>query len=371
MPPRVLQGSRPSSRSARGGPSLASHHTHALLFVGHACSRSARWPSLPQSSLYSPLEPAVVALIARTFSQGFGAPCLRAPGLRRPFAPSRPLQPWAVARLTPRSLVPPMATLRSLVDRPAQPRTCTTRPRRKADRVHVVHRPHAQARARAVAPRSPRGAGQQPAGLPKGQRRPPYRAHWPVSGRSSRYRASCAPIPLSARAGAEIHLTASRTVVRSRQPHHIYHDGGLRRLRPLPCPAMLAACAASVPRGSATPVTPGPTRPNNTRPNAPPVVVPHGRVQCAPRPTLVRSASVQRIEPAQRKGWRSDRPKCKPPAQHSEQPSILSGGRAPNEVGATLTGQRPRDRLIMKENNEREQQRTREGVTLGPLKNAR
>lgn len=33
---------------------------------------------------------------------------------------------------------------RSLVDRPAQPRTCTTRPRRKADRVHVVHRPDAQ-----------------------------------------------------------------------------------------------------------------------------------------------------------------------------------------------------------------------------------
>lgn len=55
--------------------------------------------------------------------------------------------------------------------------------RTKKPRAHEVRRPDAQARDRAVAPRSPRGAGQQPAGLPKGQRRPPYRAHWPVSGR--------------------------------------------------------------------------------------------------------------------------------------------------------------------------------------------
>lgn len=195
MPPRAVQGSLPKASSNRGGWSLAQHHTHALLFASHACSRSARWPFTPQSSLYSPLKPAVVAReIARTFSQGFGASCLRAPGLRRPFAPSRPLHPTGCC--SPHSaIVPPPKTVDvySLVDRPAQPRTCTTRPRRKADRVHVVHRPHAQARDRAVAPRSPRGAGQQPAGLPKGQRRPPYRAHWPVSGRSSRYRASCAP----------------------------------------------------------------------------------------------------------------------------------------------------------------------------------
>ncbi len=35
---------------------------------------------------------------------------------------------------------------RSLVDRPAQPRTCTTRPRLKCRRVHVVHRPTAQSK---------------------------------------------------------------------------------------------------------------------------------------------------------------------------------------------------------------------------------
>jgi len=39
------------------------------------------WPSLPQSSLYSPLQPFIVAY-RRTCSQGFGASCLRAPGLR-------------------------------------------------------------------------------------------------------------------------------------------------------------------------------------------------------------------------------------------------------------------------------------------------
>ncbi len=114
---------------------------------------------------------------------------MRAPGLRRPFAPSRPLHPTGCC--SPHSaIVPPPKTVdvHSLVDRPAQPRTCTI-PRRSG----IVHPPDAQARDRAVAPRSPRGAGQQPAGLPKGQRRPPYRAHWPVSGRSSRYRASLCP----------------------------------------------------------------------------------------------------------------------------------------------------------------------------------
>jgi hypothetical protein len=91
-----------------------------------------------------------------------------------------------------------MGRARALEGAPAQPRTCTTRPRLKCSRVHVVHRPDAQARDRAVAPRSPRGAPQPAAGGPKAGRRPPYRAHWPVSGRpdknrGSRYRASCAP----------------------------------------------------------------------------------------------------------------------------------------------------------------------------------
>ncbi len=197
VPPRAVQGSLPKASSNRSGWSLAQHHTHALLLTAHPCSRSARWPFTPQSPLYSPLKPAVVAReIARTFSQGFGAPCLRAPGLRRPFAPSRPLHPMGCC--SPHSaIVPPPKTVDvySLVDRPAQPRTCTTRIAARRS-VHVVHRPIAQARDRAVAPRSPRGAGQQPAGLPKGQRRPPYRAHWSVSAPSSLYRPSMCPDPV-------------------------------------------------------------------------------------------------------------------------------------------------------------------------------
>lgn len=55
------------------------------------------------------------------------------------------LQPLACAHLSPRSAPPSMTPdVRSLVDRSAPARTCTTRPRRKADRVHVVHRPDAQ-----------------------------------------------------------------------------------------------------------------------------------------------------------------------------------------------------------------------------------
>jgi len=131
----------------------------------------------------------------RVILQGFGAPGLRAPGLRRPFAPSRPLHPWAVARLTPRSFRHRRRwTFTHLsIGQHSPARAHRGRQRTKKPRTHEVRRPLTQARDRAVAPRSPRGAGQQPAGLPKGQRRPPYRAHWPVSGRSSRYRASCAP----------------------------------------------------------------------------------------------------------------------------------------------------------------------------------
>jgi hypothetical protein len=57
------------------------------------------------------------------------------------------LHPMACAHLTPRSFrSPKTADVHSLVDRSAPARTCTTRPRRKADRVHVVHRPTAQSK---------------------------------------------------------------------------------------------------------------------------------------------------------------------------------------------------------------------------------
>lgn len=128
MPSVALQGSRPGSRSTRGGLPLASHRVRPS-FLRSFTLRIGPWPSLPQSPLYSPLQP-IADAYRRTCSQGFGAPGLRAPGRRRPFAPSRPLHPRAVAR--------------ALDGAPAQPRTCTTRPRLKCRRVHVVHRPDAQ-----------------------------------------------------------------------------------------------------------------------------------------------------------------------------------------------------------------------------------
>jgi hypothetical protein len=147
VPPRVLQGSRPSSRSARGGPSLASHHTHALLFVGHARSRSARWPSLPQSPLYSPQ--------AHSGPPPGGCCCWGSARL----ACARPAPRLGCGLITP---LAPMGRARALEGAPAQPRTCTTRSRRKAGRVHVVHRSNTQARDRA-SPCACRGGRNGPA----------------------------------------------------------------------------------------------------------------------------------------------------------------------------------------------------------------
>ena len=188
------------------------------------------------------------------------------------------------------------------------PRTCTTRPRRKADRVHVVHRPHAQARDRAVAPRSPRGAGQQPAGLPKGQRRPPYRAHWPVSGRSSRYRASCAPREpgqkynaLTGRSRcASPQVSASSEVERAKarrtQPTHATARRAYAPCGGLPPPPPLAPHARK--------------KPGPARTNAPPHRRWQGRtssgrvvLQCAPLRTLVQAVrAAHRKRSAQRVG---------------------------------------------------------------------
>ena len=127
----------------------ASHHAHALLFVGHARSRSARWPFTPQSSLYSPLKPAVVAReIARTFSQGFGASCLRAPGLRRPFAPSRPLQPTGCCS--------PLSAVGSTVEDAGCSLPC--RSASTAPHMHHADRCEAQRPRRASTPRTSKGS---------------------------------------------------------------------------------------------------------------------------------------------------------------------------------------------------------------------
>ena len=63
----------------------------------------------------------------------------------------------------------------------------------------------------------PRGAGRALLrSRPKALRRPPYRAHWPGSGRSSRYRASLCPSPPNARAGAKyIHPRRSQRTKRA------------------------------------------------------------------------------------------------------------------------------------------------------------
>ena len=137
------------------------HSTALVVPVRHAYGlRIGPWPSLPQSPLYSPLQPAVVAF-RRTYLQGFGASCLRAPGHRRPFAIVTPLAP--MGGCSPHSAVtPPPKTsdVRSLVDRPATaphmhhaaaPQS-RTRPRRAS--THCTRQGIAP-----IAPRSPRAQG--------------------------------------------------------------------------------------------------------------------------------------------------------------------------------------------------------------------
>ncbi len=90
----------------------------------------------------------------------------------RPSASVRSVTPLApTGCCSPHSAVaPPSMTpdVRSLVDRPAQPRTCTI-PLEAGSCID----PTRKARDRAVAPRPASPPGQPPAGWPKGQRRPP------------------------------------------------------------------------------------------------------------------------------------------------------------------------------------------------------
>lgn len=279
MPPRVLQGSRPSSRSARGGPSLASHHTHALLFVGHACSRSARWPSLPQSSLYSPLSryapgPAVVAReIARSFSQGFGAPCLRAPGLRRPFAPSRPLLPLY------------SGTWAALVRLKAHQRSPAHAPRGRASNAvastSCIDPTHRQGIAPSLlgllaAPRSPPLAGLRRGGGRRIARTgpslvAPIKIGAPATG---------PPVPR--RAGAEIRPHTKPALSGAEGPLEEAHAPSTRPW-PVEC--------------TGQPTQPSNTRPSRHTPGVPHVAVPHGSLmRCDPKGQRIQEAACRPIE---------------------------------------------------------------------------
>jgi len=147
------------------------------------------------------------------------------------------------------------------------------------------------------------------------------------------------------------HVSASSEVERAKarrtQPTHAttrHHTKSLRALR-----------------GSATPAAPGPTRPKKIsytsprecKPSHGPRLVPlffFGRVvlQCAPLRTLVRAVRVDRIAGGPRKGsaLRSTQVQGASAALRTTLTTLR--GDAPNEVGATLTSQHPRDPLIGK-----------------------
>lgn len=171
-------------------------------------------------------------------------PCLRAPGLRLPFAPSRLLHP--MGRCSPRSAVAPPPKradvrfpCRSVSNAPAH----APRGQQRGAAVHVVHRSRPQATAApSLLGQASRRWAVAPSSRPKAQRRPPYRAHWPVSGRSSRYRASLLHRPVEC-------------------------TGRCKKYAPARMP---------LPRSLPVECTGRTTRPGNTRPNAPHVAVPRG-----------------------------------------------------------------------------------------------
>jgi hypothetical protein len=169
----------------------------SLLFVGPAGSRSARWPSLPQSPLCSPLQPFKVALMRGLVRRGSARLACARPafGCRSlPHAPcSRPTSRDHGPRPPHSAVTPPPKTsdVRSLVDRSAQPRTCTTRPAARRCRPRRASSRRTGKGSRRRSSGRPRGAGRSlchpglraGASRPQALRRPPYRAHWPVSGR--------------------------------------------------------------------------------------------------------------------------------------------------------------------------------------------
>lgn len=214
--------------------------------------RTAYMPScssgLPLRTGPMAVTPSVVALLAPATRCGRRPADILAGARRALLARARPSArrslrhapciPRAAARLPPRSL-PPLSIGQHSPTRASRgcPRTEPPRPRHA-----LIPR---TGKARAVAPRSkPRGAGQRPAGSLKG----------PAAAAVSRALArlwSYLPLPVLAvprRAGAEIRPRTS--------PLEEAHAPSTRS-RPVEC-------------------TGRPTQPNNTRPNAPPVVVPHG-----------------------------------------------------------------------------------------------
>ena len=181
--------------------------------------------------------------------------CAR-PAFGSPFAIVTPLAPMGVAHLTPRS-APPSAVrrtdVRSLVDRSATPRTCTTRPAARRCRPHRASSPPHRQGIAPIAPRSkPRTQGgplQEAAPRPWGGRR---------SARTGPPRSFLPIAALLVPAGPGRNATPARAS-RTNAPTLEEAHARMPSTRPLP-----VECTGR------------PTRPNNTRPNAPPVVVPHG-----------------------------------------------------------------------------------------------
>lgn len=199
--------------------------------------------------------------------QEFGAACLRAPGRRRPFAPSRLLQPTG-PRPPSSAVAPPPKTsdVRFLVGRSAWPPhmhhaaapQMQARPRRASS-------PHTS-NSRAVAPRSRLAAlASSPPGCPRasGGRRIARTGPSPLVPRSTGPR--CAP-----QSRGEIHPPAKKPAAR------------MPSARSLP-----VECTGRT------------TRPGNTRPNAPHVAVPRGLATLrATGPTRVASPRGQCYAPS-------------------------------------------------------------------------
>jgi hypothetical protein len=196
VPPVAVQGSGPRSPSTRGGLPLAQHRVRPS-FLRSFTLRVGPMAVTPSVVPLASPKPIKVAY-RRTICWVLRGPCLRAPGLRLPFAPSRPLHPWGVAHLTPRSLHRRRGRMfASLVDRSATPPHLHHAASSEAlPSTSCIFPAHRQGIAPSLLGQASRRRAVAPSSRPQALRRPPYRAHWPVSGRSSRYRASWCPDPV-------------------------------------------------------------------------------------------------------------------------------------------------------------------------------
>ena len=138
------------------------HRTALVPPVRRACG--LRTGTVAVASSVVPMacpKPAIVRLTARRSVGASAALVCARPAVGSPFAIVTPLAPMAVAHLTPRS-APPSKTpdVRSLVDRSATPRTCTTRPAARRCRPRRASSPPHRQGIAPIAPRSkPRTQG--------------------------------------------------------------------------------------------------------------------------------------------------------------------------------------------------------------------